>query len=139
MKISFKWNKPAAQVAKEATGGDKTLLFMASEAKRLMQPYVPFFGGYLDKNVRVYTEKNQGVVEYEEPYARFQFFGKVMVSTKTGSPWARYGEKKEVTDRDLHYSTFRHPLATSRWDKAMLAAHGDDLTKATEAYIKKGG
>ena len=69
MKISFKWNKPAAQVAKEATGGDKTLLFMASEAKRLMFPYVPFFNKQLSTNVRTYVEKKQGIVEYMEPYA----------------------------------------------------------------------
>ena len=38
MKTSFKWNKPIPAIAKEATGGKRTLLFMANEAERLMNP-----------------------------------------------------------------------------------------------------
>lgn len=139
MKMKLKWNKPVSQVAKDATGGEKTLLFAASEAKRLMEPYTPAMGSVMFKNSRVYAEKNQGIVEYMSPYSRFLFYGKVMVSTVTGSPWARHGEEKKVTDRDLKYTTFRHPLATSRWDKAMLTARGKDLTDSIQAYLKKGG
>ena len=41
MKVDFRWNKPKKQILSEATGGNRTLLFMAAEAKRLMTPYVP--------------------------------------------------------------------------------------------------
>ena len=51
MKTSFKWNKPIPAIAKEATGGKRTLLFMANEAKRLMNPYVPARNMVLSRNV----------------------------------------------------------------------------------------
>ena len=37
--IDFRWNQPIPWIAKEALGGDRTLLFMANEAKRLMEVY----------------------------------------------------------------------------------------------------
>lgn len=139
MQVELKWNKSIPIVAHDATGGDKTRLFMATEAKRLMQPYVPFNDGTLDKNVRTYVENDSGVVEYMSPYARFQFMGKVMVSPTTGSPWAQKAEKKVLTDKDLTYNTYRHPLATEHWDQAMLTARGDDYRDAVEGFIRKGG
>lgn len=54
--MDFKWNKPIPKIAKEATGGDRTLLFMANEAKRLMDPYVPAKNLVLARNVRTYVE-----------------------------------------------------------------------------------
>ena len=35
--VEFHWNKPIPSIVQEATGGKKTLLFMATEAKRLME------------------------------------------------------------------------------------------------------
>ena len=52
MNVEFKWNKPIPQITKEATGGDRTLLFMANEAKRLMDPYVPARNMALSQDVR---------------------------------------------------------------------------------------
>jgi len=56
VKMDFKWNKPIPKIAKEVTGGDRTLLFMANEAKRLMDPYVPAKNLVLARNVRTYVE-----------------------------------------------------------------------------------
>ncbi|GFI43654.1 hypothetical protein IMSAGC018_01329 [Lachnospiraceae bacterium] len=40
MSVIFRWNKLIPHITKEALGGDRTLLFMANEAKRFMNPYV---------------------------------------------------------------------------------------------------
>ena len=64
MATSFKWNKPIHQIAEEATGGRRTLLFMASEARRLMEPYVPARGMQLSSAVHVYVEDGEGIVHY---------------------------------------------------------------------------
>lgn len=136
--IEFKWNKPIAQIAKEATGGDKALLFMANEAKRLMDPYVPALNLALSQNVRTYVEGDSGIVHYLSPYAHFQHEGNLMVSRITGSPWASRGESKVKVGKKLKYNTFRHPLATSEWEKAMKAARIGDLTKAMQSYIIGG-
>ena len=65
---------------------------MASEAKRLMEPYVPARNMVLSRNVRTYVEDGQGIVHYLSPYAHYQHEGILMVSRITGSPWARRGE-----------------------------------------------
>ncbi|CUP20694.1 Uncharacterised protein [[Eubacterium] contortum] len=139
MNVEFKWNKPIPQITKEATGGDRTLLFMANEAKRLMDPYVPARNMALSQDVRTYVQEGAGVVHYLVPYARFQHEGALMVSRITGSPWARHGETKVVTGKKLKYSTFHHPLATSEWEKAMKAARMGDYTAAVQRYVKGGG
>lgn len=139
MSTEMRWNKPIPQIAKEATGGNRTLLFMAQEAKRLMDPYVPARDLVLAKNVRTYVEGGHGVVHYLSPYARFQYNGLVMVSRITGSPWAKKGESKVPTNRPLHHSTARHPLATSEWDKAMKTARMDDYLQAVQNYVRGRG
>ena len=138
MKMDFKWNKPISKIAKEATGGDRTLLFMANEAKGLMNPYVPAKNLVLARNVRTYVEGDKGVVHYLSPYARFQHEGMLMVSRITGSPWATKGESKVLTNKPLEYSKSRHPLATSHWEKAMMIARGKDYEKAIQAYVRGG-
>lgn len=65
------------------------------------------------------------------PYGRFLYMGKVMVDPDTGSPWARAGAKKVVTDRDLNYS---NPQATPKWFETAKANHGKqwvDMVKKT--------
>lgn len=116
MGVTFKWNKPIAQIAKDATGGDATLKFMASEARRLMNPYVPMDTGTLADTVDVYTEGGKGVVHYRAPYAQRQYNG-------DGN----------------NFSKEKHPKATAQWDKAMQSERGADLAKAVQAFIKKGG
>lgn len=139
MDVDFRWNKPIPQIAKEALGGDRTLLFMANEAKRLMDPYVPALNMGLSQNVRTYVEGGSGVVHYLSPYANYQHKGILMVSRITGSPWARMGESKVTTGRKLKYNKSRHPLATSEWDKAMKAARMSDFTNAVQRFVNGGG
>ena len=139
MDIDFGWNKPIPQIAKEALGGDRTLLFMANEAKRLMDPYVPALNMGLSQNVRTYVEGGSGVVHYLSPYANYQHKGILMVSRITGSPWARMGESKVTAGRKLKYNKSRHPLATSEWDKAMKAARMSDFTGAVQRFVNGRG
>lgn len=61
-------------------------------------------------------------VEFPGPYARFQYEGLVMIDPDTGSPWARPGVKKVVTDRALSYS---NPEATAHWFDTAKARNCD--------------
>ena len=137
--ISFKWNKPIDRISKEAWGGEKTLLFMAMEAKRLMDPYVPAKDLVLARNVRTYVEGNHGVMHYLSPYAKYQFNGMLMVSRITGSPWARRGESKILTHRPLKYSRARHPLASAKWHNEMKKYKGKAYARTMQSYVKGGG
>lgn len=137
MKTEFVWTRPVNQIIEEKTKGDAGLLFLANEAKRLMDPYVPANNLVLAQNVRIYTEGNMGIVEYNSPYAHYQWRGVLYVSSITGSAWSK-GEYKVPTSRSLQYSRFRHPLATSHWDEAMKTAKMGDLLNAYQMYIARG-
>lgn len=69
-----------------------------------------------------HTEDGGRRVVFPGPYGRFQYMGKVMVGEETGSPWARKGERKVVTDRPLTYSRAE---ATDYWFDAAKAADGE--------------
>jgi hypothetical protein len=133
-KISFEFNKPEKTIIEETTGGDKTQLFMANEARKLMQPYVPELNHVMIKDVRTYVENGGGVVHYLAPYSRYQYGGILFVSSTTGSSYS-HGEYKVSTGKRLRYSK---PLATSHWDQAMKAARMSDLQRAVQNYIKGG-
>lgn len=74
------------------------------------KPFMPILTGSLQQ--RSHTENDGKRVIYPGPYGRFQYGGKVMVDPVTGSPWARKGAKKVLTDRPLKYS---NPQATAKW------------------------
>lgn len=137
MKTEFVWNRPVKQIIEEKTKGDAGLLFLANEAKTLMDPYVPANNLVLSQNVNTYVENGSGIVEYKSPYAHYQWAGKLYVSSVTGSAWARGGEFKVPTSRSLSHSKFRHPLATSHWDQAMKTAKMGELTNAFQKYIER--
>jgi hypothetical protein len=139
MSVDFRWNRPVPLITREALGGERTMLFMANEAKRLMDPYVPALNMGLSQNVRTYVDGGVGIVHYTSPYANYQHKGILMVSRITGSPWARKGESKVTTGRKLKYNKSRHPLATSEWEKAMKAARMGDFTNAVQRFVNGGG
>lgn len=82
--------------------------------------YMPHLTGGLQQ--RSHTEEDGKKVVFPGPYGRFQYGGKVMVDPVTGSPWARKGAKKVLTDRSLKYS---NPQATDHWFDTAKAQHGE--------------
>ena len=101
--------------------------FIDQECIRLMAPYTPRKSGLLEKAATLGTKIGSGEINQISPYARFQYYGKVMVSSITGSPWASKGEKKILTDRDLQYDTSIHPLAGKMWFERMKADKKDEI------------
>lgn len=101
--------------------------YIDSECIRLMAPYTPYRQGILEKSATLGTKIGSGEINQISPYARFQYYGKVMVSSITGSPWASKGEKKILTDRDLQYDTSIHPLAGKMWFERMKADKKDQI------------
>ena len=101
--------------------------FIDQECIRLMAPYTPARDGILEKSATLGTKIGSGEINQITPYARFQYYGKVMVSSITGSPWASKGEKKILTDRDLRHDTSKHPLAGKMWFERMKADKKDEI------------
>lgn len=87
--------------------------------------YMPFRTGVLAtklKHIKSPTE-----IEVLGPYARYQYYGKVMV----GSP------PKVVTDRDLRYDMTKNPKAGPFWDRRMMAAEGKQIAAEMQAYVNR--
>lgn len=107
----------------------KVQKFVDSEVIKKMAPYTPMLSGVLEKSPTLSTVIGSGLIQQNTPYARFQYYGKLMVSSVTGSAWARSGESKVLTDTDLVYNTSRHPLAGKMWFERFKADHKDEVLK----------
>ena len=106
--------------------------FLRDEADRLMNPFVPMDNGMLRRN-KTYPKNNE--IKYTSPYAKYQYYGKLML-TKNGASWAKLGEKKVLTSKNLKY----HTSGTGpKWNELMMQRRKNDLVKDVENYIKSGG
>ena len=106
--------------------------YLRDTADRLMNSFVPMDNGMLRRN-KAYP--NNHSIKYNSPYAKYQYYGKLMLA-KSGSSWAKLGEKKVETNKKLKY----HTSGTGpKWDKLMMQRRKNDLVKDVENYIKTGG
>lgn len=123
---------------KDQTGRfDNAQKFVDIECIRLMVKYTPARNNILYKSAAIGTKIGSGHIYYQSPYARYQYYGKLMVSSVTGSPYASKGESKVLTDKDLNYSTFRHPQAQKLWFEAMKTNHKEQILRGAAAIAAK--
>ena len=118
-------NEMLAKRGLNSTGPVQKYFTMA--CAREMDPYVPMSAGAAAhmKNQRI---TGQDTVTYPGTYSRFQYNGKLMVSP-SGSSWARFGERKEVTPADLDYHGA--PKRGAFWDKRMWADKKSKILRET--------
>lgn len=98
-------------------------------------PFVPALTGSLTIRTRLDGNK----IIYPGPYARFLYYGKVMVDPQTGSTFAPKGGTKVLTNRDLVFSRAMHPQAQSHWFEASKAQNLDKWIRIAEKAVKKFG
>lgn len=94
---------------------------------------MPMLTGSLQQ--RSHTEYGGTKVVFPGPYGRFQNGGLVMVDPDTGSPWARPGAKKVLTDRPLQYS---RPEAVSHWFDEAKARNGEYWIRKVKEIATNG-
>ena len=122
-----------------------TQRFFTNEVMRLSDNYVPRRNNVL-KNSAQMTNDGTGII-YNTPYARYHWFGKLMVDpiTKKGSfydpisgrHWSRPKTPKELTDRDMSYN--EAPMRGPKWTERMWLDNKDSILNSVEGYIKNGG
>lgn len=132
MRVEVELNS-AEQIIKERglEKGGRAQKFLDSEIMRLADPYVPMRVGVLKKGIG--TVVGSGEIVYDTPYARYQYYGKVMVGYKSRSAWARADEYKVLTNADITYSGA--PQRGKLWIPRMVADKGAALTRAFAAFI----
>lgn len=122
----------AAALANRATQAEHAV---ARQIRKDTSPYVPFLNGVLDRGTRVVGN----AVIYPAPYARFLYYGKVMIDPNTGSTWARKGETKVVTDRNLVFTKQHHPQAQDHWFEASKAQNADKWVEVAQKAVRRYG
>ena len=99
------------------------------------EPFFPALTGSLTIRTRLDGNK----IIYPGPYARFLYYGKVMVDPQTGSTFAPKGGTKVLTNRDLVFSKAMHPQAQSHWFEASKAQNLDKWIRIAEKAVEKFG
>lgn len=109
---------------------EKARLEMHNSLARYCSDFLPMSEGDLMRNIEVTPEH----LRYNAPYAHYQYVGELYLA-ENGSSWARAGEKKHPSGRPLVLSKERHPLASKKWDKAMLANRGDAFAEEIKTIL----
>lgn len=125
--MSVKIDINTAKILKvRGLGGSKDAQkYLASEVKRLCDPYVPMQQGLLKNNATIAGDGSS--IVYNQPYAHYQYYGEVMAGRAP----------KQYTGKKLTYHGA--PMRGAQWEKRMLADKSKDLEASVEAYIKRGG
>lgn len=116
----------------------KVQKFIDQECIRLMDPYTPRVNGELIKATTMGTRIGSGHIEQVAPQARYLYYGKLMVSSVTGSSYAKKGEGKVLTDKDLEYDTSKNPLAGSYWFERMKADRKEQILRGAQKMANRG-
>lgn len=98
-------------------------MFVTNTVNRRITRYMPFRSGALStklKHIKSTTE-----IEVLGPYARYQYYGKVMEGPAP----------KAVTERDLKYDKTKNPLAGPFWDRRLIANEGAQIAGEVRRYV----
>ena len=125
-------DKVKTAVAKACTRAEHVL---AEQMEKDTQPFVPMLTGSLTQRTRVVGND----IIYSGPYARFLYYGKVMVDPNTGSTYAPKGGTKVVIDRNLVFNRAAHSQAQAHWCEASKAQNLDKWLRVAEKAVKKYG
>lgn len=97
--------------------GKGTKHAVAIQIAKDTEPYVPA----REKSLANRTIVTDDTIVYPGPYARFLYYGKLMIDPNTGSSWAPKGATKVVTGKNLNISQAVHGKAQSHWFEASKA------------------
>lgn len=124
--------------------GDVQRFHTANVLKRIKR-YMPFVSGMTYKVTVAQTDISKPYIITDTPYAKYLFYGKVMVDPKinaagfmTPEGWrSRKGCVKILTSRNLEYTKTKNPLAGPRWDEALSTAEGKAMAADLQRYINR--
>lgn len=149
MSLKFKVDVQGMGSVKEslASACSRAEHVLAQQVMKDTAPFVPALTGSLTKRTRVVGNE----VIYPGPYARYLYFGKVMVDEhgngpmhfvgKNGNEVIRFpkGSKLHATDRNLVFNTTMHPQAQSHWFDASKAQNMEKWVRVADKAVKRFG
>ncbi len=119
--------------------------FHTANVLRRIKRYMPFLTGATYKITAIQTVIRRPEIVTDTPYAKYLFFGKVMIDPKinaagflTPEGWrSRKGSVKVLTSRSLQYTRTKNPKAGARWDRTLSAAEGPQMRADLQRYINR--
>lgn len=120
----------AQKLAEASTKGEHAV---AIQVQKDTSPYVPFLTGSLDQRTRV----DGSQVIYPGPYARYLYYGKLMVDPATGSSYATKGATKVLTDKNLVFNKASHANAQAHWFEASKAENLEKWIRVADKAVKR--
>lgn len=132
LKFSVKADGFDALQEKLAQACTKAEHIVATQVRKDTSPYVPFLTGSLDERTQVVGNS----VVYPGPYARYLYYGKVMVDPGTGSTYAKKGMTKVLTDKRLEFNKAGHNQAQSYWFEASKAENLKKWIRVADKAVK---
>lgn len=118
--------------------------FFTNELMKLSDDYVPYQSGMLKASARI--GNNGDEIIYNTPYARYLWYGKLMVDPVTGKGAFYNGERfwsrpktqpnyqKVLTSRDLKFTGA--PMRGPRWVERAYIDNQYALAQATSKFIE---
>ena len=116
-----------------ASASEKAEHIVAIQVTKDTSPYIPLLTGSLDTRTRVDGSR----IIYPGPYARYLYYGKLMVDPETGSSYARKGTTKVLTDKNLVFNKAMHTQAQSHWFEASKAENLEKWVRVADKAVKR--
>lgn len=145
--VSYLEMNPVHKIIKDKgldPGGDAQKFHTANVLKRIKR-YMPYVSGMTYKVTVAQTDISKPYIITDTPYAKYLFYGKVMIDPKLGvagfmtpEGWrSRKGCVKVLTDRDLQYTRTKNPNAGPRWDRALSASEGRAMAADLQRFLNR--
>lgn len=132
IQMELSWNPNFG--AEKTAALQKAQFALAQEAARLIDPYVPFDTGTLKNSVNLASKYDEGLLVYNTPYARKQYY-----LHSEGSDLRTFMGNKELGLEADKYKGLRG----SYWGQRAIADMGEHLalygTKAVTTFWGGGG
>lgn len=125
MKVKIHIDPDAILLAHGLNDGGKVQQWFTENVNKRITEYLPYRSGTLAERSRHVTSPTE--ITIFAPYARYQYYGKVMV----GKP------PKQATDIDLNYDQTKHSKAGPFWDRRMMAEQGAELIAELKERIRR--
>ena len=145
--VAYLEMNPVHQILKDKgldPGGDAQKFHTANVLRRIKR-YMPFVSGMTYKVTVAQTDISKPYIITDAPFAKYLFYGKVMIDPKLGvagfmtpEGWrSRKNCVKVLTGRNLQYTRTKNPNAGPRWDRALVAAEGKAMVADLQRYLKR--
>lgn len=141
MKLHFEIKDPDVILSKHGLQeGGAVQKLVDSECMRYMSDYMPRRqAGELEHMMVLSTVVGSGEINIPGPYAHYLHEGILYVSPTTGSAWAKKNEIKVPAKPERELTFAGAPMRGKKFFERMKADHKDDILRAAQALIDKGG